>query len=108
MCYYKQFIVRWNEDTSNENGVVIIIKWDGTMVFGNDYSSSYIYHTFCVPDTGCVELDETMFEGIPDTAFCNMLLLRGDIANTEIDENVFRLLVESHDVIDFILVRNIE
>lgn len=108
LCYYEDFVVRWNQDVSNENGVVIIVKWNGMMVFGEDYSSSYVYHVTCVPDTGTAELDESMFDGIPDTAFCSMCLLRGDIDNIMVDEDKFRLLVESHDVLDFVLVRNIK
>lgn len=87
---------------------VPIVKWNGMMVFGEDYSSSYVYHVTCVPDTGTAELDESMFDGIPDTAFCSMCLLRGDIDNIMVDEDKFRLLVESHDVLDFVLVRNIK
>lgn len=108
LCYYKDFIVRWNADSNNVNGVVILVKWNGTMVFGNDYSSSYVYHTICVPDTGSFELDECMFEEIPDAAYCHLYLIRGDVENIEINETNIRLLAESHDVLDFVLVRNVE
>ena len=108
LCYYKNFVVKWNPDPSNENGIIVLVKWDGSMVFGEDYTSSYVYHTVCVPDTGSVELSESMFEDIPDAAFCNLYLFRGDIENVEIDETRIRLLAESHDVLDFVLIRNLE
>ena len=67
LCYYKDFVVRWNEDSANKDGIVVFVKWSGIMVFGEDYSSSYIYHIVRVPDSGSTVLDETMFEGIPDS-----------------------------------------
>lgn len=108
LCYYKKFVVRWNPDNHNSNGVIIIVKWNGTMVFGEDYQSSCVHHYICVPDNGTAELDESMFKGIPDAAYCSLFILRGDIENIEINDVTYRLLAESHDVLDFILVRNIE
>ena len=108
LCYFKRFIVRWNRDVLNANGVIILVKWNGTMVFGEDYPSSCVFHSVCVPDNGCVELDESMFDGIPDAAFCHLFVLRGDVNNVDVNGTTFRLLAESHDVLDFILVRNIK
>ena len=108
LCYYKNFIVRWNQDENNDNGVIIHVVWNGTMVFGDDYSNSYVTHTVCVPDTGVAELDDVMFDGIPDAAYCRMYLYRGDLDNIEVNEENYRIFVETHDVLDFIIVRNIE
>ncbi|MBR0297600.1 MAG: hypothetical protein IJR01_01330 [Bacteroidales bacterium] len=108
LCYYKEFEVRWNADTANANGVIILIKWDGAMVFGEDYPDSYIYHSTCVSDTGIAVLSESMFDGIPDTAFCSMFVLRGDVENMELDDTNLRVLAETHDVLEFVLIRNVE
>lgn len=77
------------------------------MVFGDDYPSSYICNYVCVPDNGSAELDESMFDDIPDASYCNLYLLRGDVENIELDDTTYRLLAESHDVLDFILIRNV-
>jgi len=107
LCYYKDFVVRWNEDSANKDGIIVFVKWSGIMVFGEDYSSSYIYHIIRVPDSGSTVLDETMFEGIPDAAYCSLGLLRGVSENIEFNDETIKVLAESHDILDFVLVRNI-
>jgi len=107
LCYYKNYIVRWNKDEDNANGIIIIVKWNGIMAFGEDYPSSYIQRLVCVPDTGEAELEELMFDEIPDAAYCSLYVLRGDVDNVNIDDETYRLLAETHDVVNFILVRNI-
>lgn len=108
LCYYQNFVVKWNKDTNNENGIAILIKWNGSMAYGEDYASSYVYHSICVPDNGIAELPTSMFTGIPDAAICELYVLRGDVESLEMNENNLRLLAESHDVLSFILVRNTE
>ena len=49
-----------------------------------------------------------MFEGIPDTAFCEMYLIRGNIENIDIDQIEYQLLAETFDMINFVLIRNIK
>lgn len=106
ICYYQDFVVRWNADRNNENGVLIIVRWMGSMLFGKDYSFQ-VCHTVRVPDNGQTVLDESMFEGIPDTAYCHLFLVRGNLEDFEIDQIDYQLLTETHDLINFVLVRNI-
>lgn len=107
LCYYDLFTVRWNADRKNSNGVMIIIRWRGSVLFGND-SPSQVCHTVCVTDNGQAVLDESMFEGIPDTAFCEMYLVRGNIENIDVDQIEYQLLAETFDMINFVLIRNIK
>ena len=108
VCYYQDFVVKWNADRKNENGVLIIVRWIGSMLFGDDYESSQVCHTICVPDNGQTTLDESMFEGIPDTAYCHLYVIRGNLENYDIDQLDYQLLTETHDIVDFVLVRNIK
>lgn len=107
LCYYKNFVVKWNPDKANTNGVVIIVKWAGTMGYGPNYPSSYVINTVCVPDSGTVVLDEKIFDNIPDAACCKLCVVRGDLENVDINGEKIRLMTESHDILGFILVRNI-
>ena len=108
LCYYKNFVVRWNKDDQNVNGVIIIVKWNGMMAFGEDYPSSYVQHILHVNDSGETMLEESMFNEIPDAAFCSLYVLRGDVENIGVSDETYRVLAESHDVLNFILIRNIE
>lgn len=107
LCYDKDFVVRWNADTQNQNGVLVVIKWDGAVLFGEDYESSSVIHSMRASDTGKVKLDNAMFEGIPDTAYCTLFLFRGDIENIDVDHLDYQLLVETHDMLNFVLVKNV-
>lgn len=108
LCYYKNFVVRWNKDVNNKNGIIIVVKWRGLMVFGEDYPSALVQHIARFQDSGEIELDESMFEGIPDTAYCTLIVFRGDVENVEINETNYKYLTECYDMLDFVLVRHIE
>lgn len=108
LCYYDDFVVRWEKDDFNENGVVIGISWSGLMVFGEDYHDTQVYRIECVPDSGVAHLDSSMFNGIPDTAYCQMVVLRGNYDEIENEDEVIRVIAESHDVLHFVLVRNVK
>ncbi|SKC42618.1 hypothetical protein SAMN06298214_0567 [Bacteroidales bacterium WCE2004] len=107
LCLDRDFVVRWNADKQNENGIMAVVKWNGVVLFGEDYSSSDVVHFKHFPDTGSAMLDDTLFEGIPDTAYCSLFLLRGCVENIDIDNIDYQLLVETQDVLDFVLVRNV-
>ena len=108
LCYDKDFVIRWNADSKNENGVLVIVRWNGSVLFGEDFASSYVTHTRCFPDNGSAKLDNSMFEGIPDTAYCTLLVLRGDVENIDVDESDYQLFAETHDMLDFVLIKNIQ
>lgn len=74
---------------------------------GPNYPSSYVINTVCVPDSGTVVMDEKIFDNIPDAACCKLCVVRGDLENVDINGEKIRLMTESHDILGFILVRNI-
>lgn len=107
LCYYQDYVVRWNPDSDNSNGIIICVKWIGLMVYGDDYPSTYVQHYICVPDNGFVSLDEDMFEGIPDSAFCSLYVLRGDVEMLNSDGVSLNVVAETHDSLNFVLIRNV-
>lgn len=107
LCYYDGFTVRWNGDPENTNGVLVVIEWFGSMVFGDHNPNAYIRRTDRVDDTGEAVLSKDMFDDIPDTAICHLTLLRGNLENVIADDYSFKLFGESHQNFPFILIRNI-
>ena len=105
LCYYKDYVVRWNADDNNENGVIITVRWTGTMIFGDDYPATSVMHTVCVPDTGSATLDESFFDQIPDAAYCTLVVARGSADEMNTEGGNLTILAETHDVINFILLR---
>lgn len=108
LCYYKDFIVRWNKDEENENGVLILVDWNGSMILGNDIPNTHVCRIASFPDTGEAKLPENMFDGIPDTAHCELIILRGNVDNVEHNEYSYKLVGKTHHLISFILIREIK
>ena len=52
-------------------------------------------------------LDEDMFEGIPDSAFCSLYVLRGDVEMLNSDGVSLNVVAETHDSLNFVLIRNV-
>lgn len=107
LCYYGDFVVTWNECTNNENGIIIAVDWNGTMVFGNHYVNTMIRAFDVVDDTGETTLNPHMFDDIPDTAMCFLTVMRGTVEYDVDDETSYLFLVECSETIPFVLIRNI-
>ena len=48
-----------------------------------------------------------MFEGIPDSAFCSLYVLRGDVEMLNSDGVSLNVVAETHDSLNFVLIRNV-
>lgn len=108
LCYYKDFVIRWNKDENNKNDVLVVVDWTGSMVLGNDISDTHVCRVAKFPDTGEALLPEVFFDGIPDTAYCNLLILRGNIENIEQGSYTYKLVGKTHHQISLILIREIK
>lgn len=107
LCYYDGLHVKWNADAKNKEGILIVVEWTGLVAYGNHYSDAHVRCLQKVDDTGNAELDNSLFAAIPDTAICYLTLLRGNIENVVIDENVsYKLFGESHQSLPFVLIKN--
>lgn len=108
LCDYKNFVLKWNKDSKNENGVLIIVEWLGTCCFGDSNPNAYIRRMDCVPDTGEITINPDLFTGIPDTAVCYLTVLRGAVENVLAGDYSYKVLGESHEILPFILIREIK
>jgi len=112
-CYYKDFELKWNADSKNENGLVVIVEWTGMNIKG-EKTAKYIRNIDIIPiDDGSTVLNEKLFDNIPENAITYITLLRGNINIVE-DYLVnigqgesYRLVAESHAVLPLILIRNL-
>lgn len=108
LCYYGDFVIRWNADEQNANGVIVYVEWLGGMVLGNDIDNTCVTRVAVVPDTGVATLDPHLFDGIPDTAVCHLAVARGAIEDVQGEEYSYKLIGETHHLISFILIREVE
>ena len=107
-CYYKGFELKWNADTNNQNGLVVIVEWYGTSI-SDKKTDKYIRNIdILTEDNGVAVLNDKLFDNIPENAVAYITLLRGNIA--VLDNYVsdpYRLLAESHAILPLILIRNL-
>ena len=108
LCYYGDFKIRWNADEQNANGVIVYVEWLGGMVLGDDIDNTCVTRVAVVPDTGVATLDPHLFDGIPDTAVCHLAIARGAIEDVQGEEYSYKLIGETHHLISFILIREVE
>ena len=107
LCDYSNFVLRWNKDANNANGVFVFLSWHGTMAIGEQYSETSIERLDVVPDSGEVTLNPHLFDNIPDAAVCTLYLGRGASDIYQIDEESYKIIGESHEALKFILIREI-
>ena len=112
-CYYKNFVLRWNADPQNENGLVVAVEWTGNDMFGKNHGN-YVMNVDIIPaDNGECVLDDRLFDNIPHAAVANIIILRGNIEILEnfISENgteeTYRIAAASEAVLPFIMVKEI-
>ncbi|MDR1983664.1 MAG: hypothetical protein LBQ28_02425 [Prevotellaceae bacterium] len=110
LCYYENFILRWNADDKNENGVVIVVTWTGTMAFGQDHPDISIRRTDVIPDNGSAVLNSHLFDDIPDTGIVLLTIARGNVENVRLENNyyTYQVTAETHATLPLILIRNIK
>ena len=113
-CYHKNFKLKWNADPKNENGLVVVVEWAGTDMYGTRHGK-FVRNADIIPfDNGECVLNEELFDDIPQGALAKLLLVRGNIemlqnhANELGEEDVFRVVAASETILPFIMVRNIE
>lgn len=106
-CYSKDFVLRWNADPNNENGVIIVVEWFGATAGQGDYNA-HIRRIDLLEDTGEAHLDAALFDGIPNTALVDLTLLRGDVKNIDLDNCTYKISGETHAYLSLVLVTKIK
>jgi len=113
-CYYKNFVLGWNADTQNKNGLVVVVEWNGKDIYGNEYKEYVRSVDIITNDNGRAVLNNALFDGIPQGALASIQLIRGNIENIEGFINgeglpeEFTLVAGSQVILPFIMVREIE
>lgn len=107
LCDASNFVVCWNSDSTNTNGVAIGIRWTGLMIFGDDYPNTEVINIETFPDTGSATLSSQMFVNIPDTAYCELIVLRGNEETISLDNNLVRVISESNDMLKIVIAKNL-
>ncbi len=82
VAHYENFVLKWNGDPLNENGVFVVVSWAGSMAVGDNLSLNY-RRADIVPDNGECVLDVRMFDDIPEGAVFYITIARANLVNLE-------------------------
>jgi hypothetical protein len=105
-CYSEDFVLEWNADINNKEGLVVIAEY-----LGDDLADSNKNHITNVDyiknDNGKVKLSSKLFKDIPNLSPVHIILLRGNVKIEEVDGKVYKFFAESHMRLPIMLVKDL-
>lgn len=104
LCPFDDLLVEWNKDENNENGVVIIVEWDGDMI-GTPRQDRSIRTIDVVDDTGEAILNTELFKDMPDLAMISITILRGNIDIVELENSAVKICAASNSSVTVVLAK---
>ena len=108
-CYYDGFLLEWNADPKNEEGLVVVAEYFGATAIPKDNIEPTIINTDIIDmDNGTVILDNDLWEGIPNTAVVYLSLLRGNVQLEEVDGKIVKFYAETHAELPIILIKDLD
>lgn len=108
LCDSDNFVLEWNADTNNEEGLVVVAEYFGSNAIPEDSQNVHIMNTDNIEiDDGYAVLNPELFKNIPNLSIVHIVLLRGNVAIEEIEGELYKFFAESHVRLPLILVKDI-
>jgi len=108
ICYYEDFVLEWNADPNNEEGLVVIAEYFGNNAIPEDSTNEHILNTDVIDiDNGHAVLNNDLFKNIPNLSIVHLILLRGNVAIEEIEGELYKFYAESHVRLPIILAKDL-
>ncbi len=108
ICYYEDFILEWNADSDNEEGLVVIAEYFGNNAIPENSTNEHILNTDVIDtDDGHAVLNNDLFKDIPNLSIVHLILLRGNVAVEEIEGELYKFYAESHVRLPIILAKDL-
>lgn len=108
ICYYEDFVLEWNADSNNEEGLVVIAEYFGNNAIPENSTNEHILNTDVIDiDDGYAVLNNDLFKDIPNLSIVHLILLRGNVAIEEIEGELYKFYAESHVRLPIILVKDL-
>lgn len=88
------FLIKWNKDDDNKNGVIIVLSWHGeTVSRTKKLPDNDLKVIKTVDDDGTELIDDAMLQYFPDDALIDIAIGRGNIETS--NNNGYSTIVES-------------
>ena len=107
-CYYKDFLLEWNADSKNDEGLVVVVEYYGATAIPSTENVPSVVNTDIIEvDNGKFVLDDSIWEGIPNSAVVYLSLLRGNVILEEVDGEVVKFYAETHAELPLVLINDL-
>lgn len=108
VCYFENFVIEWNADVNNKEGLVVIAEYFGNSAIPSESTYKHVLNTaFIENDNGKTILNKELFKDIPDLSFVHIVLLRGNVKIEEIEGELYKFVAESHVRLPIILSKDL-
>lgn len=108
LAHHKNFLLEWNADPKNEEGLMLAIEYLGENVDARKNTDIHIQNVDHIEyDNGKYILKQAMFDDIPNLAYVNLILLRGNVEISEFNNETLKLYAESHQRVPLIIVKDL-
>lgn len=108
LCDSKNFVLEWNADPLNKEGLVVIAEYFGFNAIPSDAQQTHILNTdYITLDNGKATLNPDLFNGMPNMAIVHIILLRGNVALKDIEGESYKFFAESHMRLPIILIKDV-
>ncbi len=108
ICFYEDFVLEWNADPKNKEGLVVIAEYNGLSAVPSENKNIHIVNTDVIKnDNGRTILNNNIWDGIPNSGIVNITLLRGNVKIENIDEENYKFFAEAHVVLPIILIKDL-
>jgi len=108
LCDSKNFVLEWNADPLNKEGLVVIAEYFGFNAIPSDAQQTHILNTdYITLDNGKATLNPDLFNGMPNMAIVHIILLRGNVAIKDIEGESYKFFAESHMRLPIILIKDV-
>ncbi len=108
-CFSEDFVLEWNADPKNKEGLVVIAEYIGISAVPSKDKSIHIMNTDVIEeDNGRAVLDNEIWKGIPNSGVVHLTLLRGNVKIEEIDEENYKFFAEARAVLPMILINDLD
>jgi len=106
-CYYDNFVLKWNADSLNDNGIVVIVEWHGEM-YGEPFRENEHFRNVDIlsEDDGIETLRNSIFDNIPEDAIATMTITRGEVEKLTYNKESWKVGGLTTSSLPFILVRD--
>lgn len=102
------FVIEWNADFNNDEGLVVLAEYFGTSAVPENNTNKHILNTDYIElDNGYFKLNPNIFDGMPNLAHVQIIILRGNVVIEEIEGELYKYVFESHHRLPIILVKDV-